>query len=105
MKIEKSENLKFLDFALVTDEVIKVFNDFITFGTCDEVILITFSLKVKHVKFHWFSMERTGFTVIFLLRAKKSPPPLKYSKKAAWVRVNVMLDDMVDIMFSNKRFT
>ena len=39
------KNLKFLDFALVADDVIKVFDDIIIFETCDQVIFITYSLK------------------------------------------------------------
>ena len=72
---EKTENLKFLDFALVNDDVIKFFNDVIIFETCDKVIFITYSLKIKRIKFHGFSMNRTGFIVIFPPRAKRPPPP------------------------------
>ena len=80
----KTKNLKFLDFALVTDDVIKVFDVVIIFETCDQVIFITYSLKIKRIKFHGFSMKRTGFIVIFLPRAKKPspPPPFQKLKKA-----------------------
>ena len=67
------ENLKFLDFALVTDQVIKVFGQVIIFETCDQVIFITYSLKIKRIKFHGFSMKRTGFIVFFMPRVKKPP--------------------------------
>ena len=68
--IRKPENLTFLDFALVTDYVIKIFDDVIIFETCDQVILIIYSLKIKPTKFHGFLMKRTGFIVIFLPWAK-----------------------------------
>ena len=55
----------------MTDDVIKVFDDVIIFETYDQVIFITYSLKIKCIKFHGFSMKRTGFIVIFLLWAKK----------------------------------
>ena len=56
-KLSKNENLKILDFALVND---------IIFETCDQVTFITYSLKIKRIKFHGFLMKRTGFIVIFL---------------------------------------
>ena len=43
---EKTENLKFLDFALVTDGVIKVFHEVIICKTCDQVIFISYGLKI-----------------------------------------------------------
>ena len=60
LNIEKTENLKFLDFTLVNDDVIKVFDDLIILETCDQVIFITCSLNIKRIKFHGFSMKRTG---------------------------------------------
>ena len=71
----KNENFKFLDFALVTDDAIKVFK------TCYQVTFITYHLKIKRIKFHRFSIKRTGFGVIFLPRAKKSPPGFWKVKK------------------------
>ena len=75
---EKIKDLKFLDFALVTDGFIKVFDDTITFETCDQVIFITYSLKINRIKFHGFSMKRTGFIVIFLAGAKTPPTPCAF---------------------------
>ena len=67
--MKKSENLKFLDFAMVTDDVIKVFDEVNSFETCDQVIFISYSLKIKRIKFHGLSMKKTGFIVMFLPRA------------------------------------
>ena len=53
----------------------KFFDDSIIFKVCDQVILIPYILKMKHIKFHGLSMKRTGFIVIFLLWEKKLPPP------------------------------
>lgn len=50
----KTKNLKFLDFALVTDDVIKFFGDVIIFEICDQFVFITYNLKNKRIKFHSF---------------------------------------------------
>lgn len=50
----KTKNLKFLDFALVTDNVIKFFGDVIIFEICDQFVFITYNLKNKRIKFHSF---------------------------------------------------
>ena len=68
--MKKNKNLTLLEFALVTDEVIKVFDDVFIFETSVQVIFITYSLKIKRIKFHGFSMKKTGFIVIFLPWAK-----------------------------------
>ena len=95
---EKIKKLKFLDFALVTDDVIIYVK---IFETCDQFIFITYSLKIKHIKFHGFSMKRTGFMVIFLPRTKKLPPPhLRSSKNPAWDRINQRKDVFNFIEFS-----
>ena len=73
--MKKNEKLTFLDFALVTDDVIKVFDNAIIFEICDQVIFITYSLKIKRIKLHGFLMKRTGFIVIFLPRTKEPPHP------------------------------
>ena len=54
----------------------------IIFETCDQIIFITYILKIKCIKFHGFSMKRTGFIVIFLLRAKKPHPVFEKFKKS-----------------------
>ena len=43
-KLWKNEKLEFLDFALVADDVIKVFDDIFIFETCAQVIFISYSL-------------------------------------------------------------
>ena len=75
MKIyEKTKNFKFLYFALVTVGVMSVFHDVVVFEICDQVILVIYSLKIKRIKFHGFSMKVTGYVVIFLPRVKKPSP-------------------------------
>ena len=69
----KSKNLNIFDFALVTDDIIKFFDDVIIFETCDQVIFIACSLKIKHIKFHGFPVKRTGFIVVFLPSDQKAP--------------------------------
>ena len=52
--MKKYIKLKLLDSALVTDNVIKVFDDVILFETFNKVIFITYNLKIKRIKFHGF---------------------------------------------------
>ena len=85
----KNENFKFLDFALVTDGAIRLFDDIIAFKTCYQVTFITYRLKIKRIKFHEFSIKRTGFGVIFCRGPKSPPPAFEKLKKTAWDRVNV----------------
>ena len=85
----KSKNLNIFYFALVTDDIIKFFDDVIIFETCDQVIFIACSLKIKHIKFHGFSMKRTGFIVIFLPSDQKAPLRLwKVQKSPPGIRLN-----------------
>ena len=85
----KNENFKFLDFAFVTDDAIKVVDDIIAFKTCYQVTFITYRLKIKRIKFHGFSIKRRRFGVIFCRGPKSPPPAFEKLKKTAWDGVNV----------------
>ena len=85
----KSKNLNIFDFALVTDDIIKFFDDVIIFETCDQVIFIACSLKIKHIKFHGFPVKRTGFIVVFLPSDQKAPLRLwKVQKSSRGIGLN-----------------
>ena len=77
--------MKFLDFALVTDDVIKVFDDLIIFETFVQVIFITYS---QTYQVSWVFNEKNWFYSNFSATGQKALPPLKSSKKPTWDRVN-----------------
>ena len=79
--MKKYIKLKLLDSALVTDNVVKVFDDVILFETFNKVIFITYNLKIKRIKFHGFLMKRTGFKLIFSAAGKKASPNLRKIQK------------------------
>ena len=59
----------------MTDEVIEIFDSVIIFEICDQAIFIIYSLKVKGIKFHGFSIKRAGFKSNFSAAGQNSLPP------------------------------
>ena len=65
----------------MTDEVIESFDSVIIFEICDQAIFIICSLKVEGIKFHGFSIKRTGFKSNFSAAGQNSLPPSKVQKR------------------------